>query len=47
MSEGLIKSMWMGLPPGVDNALESLSDGVLGPGNSGYDLQEESDEESE
>ena len=47
MSEGLIKSMWMGLPPGVDDTLDSLLDGVLGPGNSGYDLWEESDEESE
>ena len=47
MSEGLIKSMWTGLPPGVDDRLESLSGGVLGPGNGGYNLREELDEESE
>ena len=50
MSEGLVKSMWTGLPPGVDGALELLSGGVLGPGdgtdgadNSREDLDEESD----
>jgi len=43
---GLIDSMQMSLPPGVDGTLESLSGGVLGPGDSGDNLQEESDEES-
>jgi hypothetical protein len=31
--EGLIKSMWTGLFPGVDGALESSSGGVLRPGD--------------
>ena len=39
--------MWMGVPPGVDGALESLSGGVFGPGDDGDDSQEELDEESE
>ena len=39
--------MWTGVPPGVDGALESLSGGVLGPGDGGDDLREELDEESE
>ena len=47
MSKGWIKSMWMGLPPGVDSALESSSGGVLGPSDSGDHSQEELDEESE
>jgi len=47
MSEGLIKLMWTGLPPGVDDGLESSSGEVLGPGNGGYDSREELDEESE
>ena len=47
MSEGLVKSMWMGLPPGVNGALESSSGGVLGPGDGGDDSREELDEESE
>ena len=47
MSEGwLIKSMWTGVLLGVDCALESLSSGVLGPGDSGNNSQEELDEES-
>ena len=46
MSEGLVKSMWTGLPPGVDGALELLSGGVLGPGDGADDSREESDEES-
>lgn len=47
MSEGLIKSMRTALPSGVDGALESSSGGVLGPGDSGDDSREESDEEYE
>ena len=44
--EGLLKSMQMGLPPGVDGALESLSGGVLGPSDSSDDSQKELDDES-
>ena len=50
MSEGLVKSMWTGLPPGVDGALELLSGGVLGPGDGADgadDSQEDLDEESD
>ena len=47
MSEGLVKSMWTGLPPGVDGALELLSGGVLGPGDGADDSREDSDEESD
>jgi len=50
MSEGLVKSMWMGLPPGVDGALKLLSGGVLGPGDStdgADDSREDLDEESD
>ena len=47
MSEGLIKSMWTGVLPGVNSALESLSGQVLGPGDSGDDSQEELDGGSE
>ena len=43
----VIKLMWMGLPPGVDGALESSSGGVLGLGDSGDDSREELDEEVE
>ena len=42
----LIKSMWTGLLPRGDIALEFLSGGVQGPGDSSDDLQEELDEES-
>ena len=47
MSEGLVKSMWTGLPPGVDGTPEAPSGGVLGPGDGGDNLREELDEESE
>ena len=46
MSEGLVKLMWMSLPPGVNGALKSSSGGILGPGDGGDDSQEELDEES-
>ena len=42
-----MKPMWTGLPLSVDGTLESSSDGVLGPGDSGDDLREGLDEESE
>ena len=43
MSEGLVKSMWTGLPPGVNSVQLG---GVLRPGDGADDSREESDEES-
>ena len=44
MSEGLIKSMWTGLPRRRTRVFVGWS---LGPGDGGDDVQEELDEESE
>ena len=42
-----MKPMWTALPLSVDGTLESSSDGILGPGDSGDDSREGLDEESE
>jgi len=44
MSEGLVKLMWTGLPPGVNGVQLG---GVLRPGDSTDNLREELDEESD
>ena len=45
--EGLVKTMWTGLLPGVDSALESSMGGVLGPGDGSDHSREDLDDESE
>ena len=42
-----MKPMWTALPLSVDGTLESSSDGILGPGDSGDDSREGLDEDSE